>query len=67
MIEFVKESKMVELTGKVRYHAQVKALRTMGIDHRIRPDGRPLVLESDIMINQATEKPKTANLNLSAI
>ncbi len=32
-----------EITGKHRYRAQVRALARMGIQCRIRPDGRPIV------------------------
>jgi hypothetical protein len=31
------------LTGYKRASAQVRALRAMGIEHWIRPDGRPVV------------------------
>lgn len=34
------------LTGKVRSDAQVRALRFMGIDHLVRPDGTVAVLRS---------------------
>ncbi len=32
-----------DITGKRRYHAQVRALGQMGIQCRVRPDGRPIV------------------------
>jgi hypothetical protein len=32
-----------DITGKHRYRAQVRALGRMGIECRIRPDGRPIV------------------------
>ena len=68
MIEFVSKENIEELTGKVRYHAQVSALRTMGIDFHIRPDGRPMVLESDVLINKvASSKKQSVRLNLNAI
>lgn len=37
---------LAKLTGKVRSDAQVRALRFMGIDHRIRPDGSVAVLRT---------------------
>lgn len=37
-----------ELTGYVRPTAQIRALKSMRIPHRVRPDGRPIVVESDI-------------------
>lgn len=36
------------LTGKRRRSAQVVALRTMGVNHRVRPDGFPLVMEAHV-------------------
>nr|VFK14564.1 MAG: protein of unknown function (DUF4224) [Candidatus Kentron sp. LFY] len=45
---FLNESELRRLTGKVRYTAQIRALRWMGIEHRIRPDGRPIVLRSQV-------------------
>ena len=35
-----------ELTGRIRRGAQILALRTMGIEHRVRPDGSVAVLRS---------------------
>ena len=37
-----------ELTGRIRRQAQVLALRTMGIEHRVRPDGSVAVLRSHV-------------------
>lgn len=39
---------LVEITGYVRPSAQARALRAIGIEHRIRPDGRLLVLRSHV-------------------
>jgi Domain of unknown function (DUF4224) len=36
------------LTGRHRKDAQVKALRFMGIEHRVRPDGSIAVLKAHI-------------------
>lgn len=36
------------LTGRHRKDAQVKALRYMGIEHRVRPDGTVAVLKAHI-------------------
>ncbi len=36
------------LTGRHRKDAQVKALRYMGIEHRVRPDGSIAVLKAHI-------------------
>lgn len=45
---FLTPDELAELTGKVRGSAQVIALRIMGIEHRVRPDGRVLVLRSHV-------------------
>ena len=37
---------LAALTGRVRRDAQVRALRFMGIDHKVRPDGTVAVLRS---------------------
>ncbi len=69
MINFLTKKQVAELTGcTTKYKCQVRALRDMGIDHRVRPDGRPMVLESDVLINkEPTKKTKKVTLNLSAI
>ena len=36
-------SAIIELTGKVRPSAQIRALRQMGFVVHVRPDGKPLV------------------------
>jgi hypothetical protein len=43
MSSFLTEQEVVELTGKQRHRAQVRALARMGIQCRVRPDGRPIV------------------------
>lgn len=45
---FLTPDEIVELTGKVRPSAQVRALRTMGVAHRVRPDGTPAVLRTAV-------------------
>lgn len=45
---FLTPSEINELTGKVRKPAQVRALRFMGIEHRVRPDGALIVSRSHI-------------------
>ncbi len=68
MIDFLTKDQVTKLTGKSRFKAQAKALRQMGVDFRVRPDGRPMVVESDITFNKnnSTKKQKV-ELNLSAI
>lgn len=39
---------LVALTGRRRKDAQVRALRYMGIEHKIRPDGSVAVLRAHV-------------------
>lgn len=45
---FLSDSEVQNLTGKQRYHAQRKALALMGVQFRVRPDGRPMVVRSHV-------------------
>ena len=45
---FLRNEEIVALTNRQRYAAQVRALRTMGIEHRIRPDGTVAILRSHV-------------------
>jgi hypothetical protein len=45
---FLTAEEMVELTGKRQRRTQVQVLRAIGIEHKIRPDGRVLVLRRHI-------------------
>jgi len=45
---FLTKNELKELTKRSRYTAQTRALRTMGIEHRIRPDGSLAVLRTHI-------------------
>ncbi len=40
---FLTQQEVENITGKHRYRAQARALARMGIECRIRPDGRPIV------------------------
>ncbi len=40
---YLTDKEIEEITGKRRYRAQVRALGRMGIQCRVRPDGRPIV------------------------
>jgi hypothetical protein len=44
------------LTKRKRYGAQARQLKVMGIPHRLRSDGSPVVLEADMVVSSA---PKT--------
>jgi len=55
---------LVALTGKRRYRAQSRALSRMGISHRLRPDGFPVVSRAhfeEIMGAESTARPATAS------
>ena len=39
---------LIELTGKKAKPAQVQALRYIGLEFRLRPDGSPIVLKSHV-------------------
>lgn len=45
---FLTPDEIKELTGKQRKPAQLRALRFMGIEHRVRPDGALIVSRSHI-------------------
>jgi hypothetical protein len=41
-------NEVIALTGRQRKDAQIRALRYMGIEHRIRPDGTVAVLKAHV-------------------
>ncbi|WP_183707112.1 DUF4224 domain-containing protein [Paraburkholderia tropica] len=45
---FLTQDEMVELTGRRQRASQVQALRSMGIEHKVRADGRVLVLRKHV-------------------
>jgi len=45
---FLTQEEIQELTGRKRYSSQSVALKQMGIDHKTRHDGRPIVLLSTL-------------------
>lgn len=45
---FLDRSEVKSLTDKVHYATQAKALKAMGIEHRIRPDGSIAILRAHI-------------------
>lgn len=63
---FLTPDEVAELTGRVRYMAQRKALTAMKVPHQVRPDGRPLVLRS-IIEPVAKSSAKTVEPNWDAI
>ena len=60
------------LTGRHRRDAQIKALRFMGIEHRVRPDGTVAVLKAhiDLVLGgnvTRTSKPHRSEPNWAAL
>ena len=45
---FLNDEDFQFLTGAGRHDARVRALRAMGIEHRVRPDDRLIVLHSHV-------------------
>ncbi len=45
---FLTPPEIVELTARRRRRAQVEVLRHLGIEHRVRPDGTPVVLRAHV-------------------
>lgn len=45
---FLTHEELIELTGRKVRNAQAKALNTMGVTHRRRPDGSVVVLKSHV-------------------
>lgn len=45
---FLTDSELADLTGKIQHSAQLRALRFMGVNHRVRPDGSIAVLKSHV-------------------
>jgi hypothetical protein len=45
---FLSDDELTSLTGAKRRDARVRALRAMGIEHRVRPDGTVIVLRSHV-------------------
>ncbi|PJX22207.1 hypothetical protein CAP48_14835 [Advenella sp. S44] len=45
---FLRTSELISLTDRTRHDAQLRALRFMGIEHRVRPDGSIAVLRAHI-------------------
>ena len=65
-------SAIIELTGKVRPSAQIRALRQMGFVVQVRPDGKPLVSLGhyrQVMgdVSHLGQAPKDCSLHLDRI
>lgn len=45
---FLSRDELIALTGRTRSDAQVRVLRFMGIEHKVRPNGSVAVLRSHV-------------------
>lgn len=45
---FLTSEEVKELTGRVQFSAQQKVLRSMGVEHRTRPDGSIAILRAHV-------------------
>ncbi len=51
---------LIALTGRERRDAQIRALRYMGIEHRVRPDGTVAVLKAHVQQSLGLKAPVDA-------
>ena len=42
------DEKLTQLTGKIRNTKRIEELRFLGIDHKVRSDGFPIVFENTL-------------------
>ena len=61
-MHWLTEKQVSDLTGYKQHNKQREALNTMGIDHRVRPDGSLVVFLND-MGNSTTTKTKRFEIN----
>lgn len=69
---FLTAGEVRELTDRVNMSSQVKVLRAMGIEHRMRPDGSVVILRSHVNkvfdgIAGSASKTKSVSPNWGAI
>lgn len=55
IMRLLTDDEIEALTGRKRCSAQAKALRSMGIDFRTRPDGKIIVIDLDLPIRQQND------------
>lgn len=47
---FLSKEELRDLTNRIQYAAQIRILRGMGIQHRVRPDGSVAVMRSHVEV-----------------
>ena len=62
---FLSNKQLEALTGYRRPAEQKAALEAMGIPFRVRPDGRPVVLESSVDIAVSRKGPRLDRINVT--
>lgn len=60
-------AEVADLTHKVRSSAQIRALRAMGIEHRVRPDGTPAVLRSAVETGNPARRTRCVEPDFAAL
>lgn len=56
-MKLLEQADLEALTGRRRPTAQAKALRSMGIDFRTRPDGKIIVIDVDLPMTKQNVTP----------
>lgn len=64
---FLTRDELSVLTGRTRASAQIRALRAMGIQHRVRPDGKAVVLWSDVQTDGVRRQQKPTEPDFGAL
>lgn len=70
---FLEPSEIEGLTSRVRRSAQVKVLRALGIEHKVRPDGSVAILRDHVSkvfdgaVNTAERRQRAVAPNWAAI
>lgn len=66
---FLTTDELKELTGRTQTRAQIATLRTMGIEHRLRADGKVVVLREHVakVLGGVDSKPKRKEPNWDAL
>lgn len=59
-------NEIIELTHRVKYSAQRKALNMMGIDHKVRPDGTIAVFVDSLVQQHKMKEHKHKEPNFGA-
>lgn len=53
-MRILNREELIQLTGKRTRTAQARVLRHLGIDFRVRPDGKIIVIDADLPLRTST-------------